>query len=147
MQITATKNKDNKSDTFTKSNNIVTINGTDYDLDNLNEKPIPVTDENGTVTNQSEIDSFADRCYLENEVKYIKIEVDNQNFFDFVNNNYMLFFDTDLNGDISDTELDALVIHYNLDEVDRVKNRKAIIAGFGEEEWKTKRIACGQTVK
>ena len=84
------------------------------------------------------------QCYVENGIKHIKIYVDNQHFFLFVNNNYLLFHDKDLNGDIDLTELAGLIDCYNLPEEDRRKEHLDFKKTFTDVEWIERRKSCEQ---
>jgi len=57
------RTKDNTFDLISISGKVLTINGKNYDLDNLAVRPEQVMDESGKVTNQDEIDSFSDRVW------------------------------------------------------------------------------------
>lgn len=141
MKIKAIKSQENKSDILELNGNIFKINGKDYDLDNL-LLPEVGTDENPKPDNtQFFIDN---QCYIENGITQLKIYVDNQHFFLFVNNNYLLFHDKDLNGEIDLTELADLITCYNLSEEDRRKEHLEYKATFTDEEWVARRKSCGQ---
>lgn len=130
MKITATLSK--TGDELSLNGNEITIDGLTIPLDN---PPVYPTDEN------ADIHAFMDAnpVYVDqNGDVLIRLKVDNEHFFDFVNNNYLLFFDTDLNGDIDLSELEALVNHYNLSEEERRTNRANIKAGYSVEDWKAR---------
>ena len=135
MKINAIKSQTNKSDILALSGNILGINGKDYDLENLLS---PSTEEDADNT-QFYLDN---PCYLESGIKQLKIYVSQEDFFDYVNNNFKLFFDTDLNGDIDDIEFSNWITHYNLPENGKRANRKVIKDGFSPEEWKARIEAC-----
>lgn len=121
-----------KSDTLSLNGSVLTINGTDYDLDAATA--LPVIDEETGQTESPE----NQRVYLQNSETIVYLKIDDLHQFDFVNKNFALFFDTDLNGDISPEELAAYVEHYNLTEDERRANRKAIKDGFTAKEWKAR---------
>ena len=137
MKIQAIKSQENKSDILELNGNILKLNDKDYDLDNLSS---PSIEENVDNT-QFFIDN---QCYLENGIEHIKINVDQQHFFLFVNNNYLLFHDKDLNGEIDVSELSDLIRCYNLSEKNRVKEHKDYIKTFTDKEWIARRKSCGQ---
>ena len=140
MKINAIKSQTNKSDILELSGNILKINGKDYDLDNLST-PAQATETTPEPDNtQFYIDN---QCYIDlHGVKQLKIYVSQEDFFDHVNNNFKLFFDTDLNGDIDDIEFNNWITHYNLPGNGKRANRKAIKDGFSSEEWKLRIEAC-----
>ena len=120
MKIQGIKSQGNVSDVLLLTGNILSINGKDYDLDAL----LPPSVEEGADNTQFFIDN---QCYIINGTKYIKIHVDNQDYFLFINNNYLLFFDVDMDGEIDIDELGNLIDHYNLNEEEKVGVRKDII--------------------
>lgn len=137
MKIQGIKLRENKSDILELNGNILKINGKNYNLDNLLS---PSVEEDADNT-QFFIDN---QCYIENGAKHIKIYVDQQHFFLFVNNNYLLFHDKDLNDEIDLSELGGLINCYNLSEKDRVKEHLDFKKTFSDEEWIARRKACGQ---
>ena len=140
MEIQAIKSQENKSDILALSGNILKINGNDFDLNNL-LSPVQPTEENPEPDNtQFYLDN---PCYIDAQgVEHLKQYVSQEDFFDYVNNNFQLFFDTDLNGDIDAIEFDNWIIHYNLPENGKRANRKVIKDGFSPEEWKLRIEAC-----
>ena len=137
MKIQAIKSQKNVSDILELNGNNLTINGKDYDLDNLLSPSIEEDADN----TQFFIDN---QCYLENGFKQVKIYVDNQHFFMFVNNNAILFYDKDLNGDIDLTELKDLIDTYNMTEENRRKKHIDFKNSFTDKEWIERRKMCGQ---
>ena len=136
MKINAIKSQTNKSDKLELSGNILGINGKDFDLENLLS---PSTEEDADNT-QFYIDN---PCYIDSQgVKHLKIYVSQEHFFLFVNNNYMLFYDKDLNGDIDMAELGALINAFNLPENIRRANHKKYRDSFTPEDWKKRMEAC-----
>lgn len=135
MKIQAIKSQTNKSDTLEKNGNILKINGKDYDLDNLLS---PSTEEDADNT-QFYIDN---PCYVENGVDQLKIHVSQEHFFLFVNNNYLLFHDKDLNGEIDMQELAGLIDTYNLTENERRAVHKSYRDTFSPADWKLRIEAC-----
>ena len=140
MKIQAIKSQTNKSDILELSGNILKINGKPFDLNNLST-PAQPTEANPEPDNTQFF--TGNPCYIDAAgVKQLKIYVSNQDFFDYMNNNFKLFFDTDLNDDIDDTEFVKWVAHYNLSEDEKVVNRKAIKESFTAEEWKIRMEVC-----
>jgi hypothetical protein len=126
------------NDILSVSGSILTINKAEYDVAKVKE--LPVIDEKTQMMESPE----NQRVYLESDgstVIYLKIDFEHS--FDFQNRNYELFFDKDLNGDISLEELTAFVTHYNLTEEERIANRRKIRAGYTEEEWKARMDKLG----
>lgn len=109
---------------------IINLDGRDYDLDNLNEKPVAETDDTGAITNQEEIDDFTDAVYIENGEKILFVIVDgpanedhpeyqDRQFF-FINNNALNLFDLNSNGVIEEgEELERFVEIWNTSWDDR----------------------------
>jgi len=136
---TTQKSSQNISDKLSLSGNILTINGKDYDLDSL------LTVPEATEDNQDAIIAFyaENKCYIDNAgITQLKIAVDNAHFFLFINNNYLLFHDKDLNGEIDLTELEDLIRCYNQTEEERRAEHKAYRDSFTPEEWKARMEAC-----
>jgi len=137
MKIKPTFNKNQISDELSINGNVLKVNGKDFDTENLLS---PSTEENADNT-QFFIDN---PCYIENDIKHLKIYVDSKHWFLFINNNYLLFHDKDLNGEIDLDELKGLIDCYNLPEADRVKEHKDYIKTFTVDDWIARRKSCGQ---
>lgn len=135
MKIQAIKSQENKSDILQLNGTELNINGTIFPIDNLPEYP---TDENADTQAFFE----ANQCYSQNGTDHIKIYVDQQHFFLFVNNNYLLFHDKDLNGEIDIDELKGLIDCMNLSEEDRRKEHGEYRSTFSAEDWKTRMETC-----
>lgn len=140
MKIQGIKSQTDKSDILELNGNIFKINVKDYDLDNL-LSPSQPTEENPEPDNSQ---FFTDnQCYIDAQgIKQLKIYVNDQDFFDYMNNNFKLFFDIDLNGDIDKAEFEKWVIHYNLSEPEKEMNRGKIKESFSPEHWKTRMEIC-----
>jgi hypothetical protein len=160
-KITATD-----SSTAVKSDRTLTVDGTEYDLDNLETIPeklvvtAEVTDDDGNVTTEAvteddvttrdeEIATFKSTyaCYTDangDDVCFLSVGKDRE--FIFKNNNYKLFFDVNLNDDLDDDELDAFFVHWNLSVSDAKAARAAIMADYTKADWKSRRENCGQKV-
>lgn len=138
------------SDNLSLNGPILTINGKDYNLDTLLVIP---------EKNQQEF-LQENRCYIDEKGnKIIQLQVDFFLQFLFINNNYMLFYDKDLNEDLSMDELKEFVRIFNLPETDiedkdkesdthgqviqegRRTAHKKIIASYSPEEWKAREKA------
>jgi len=130
MKIQAVKSQKNKSDTLELNGNELTINNTIFDLTNLHQYP---TEKNADI--QTFIET--ERCYKDqNGIDIIQLKVDQQHFFLFVNNNYLLFHDKDLNGELDLSELCCFVDCYNLSEEDRLKNHRKTIDKYEKKSGK-----------
>lgn len=124
-----------KSDIIELNENILTINGKPYDLDNLLS---PSTEENA-----GNIQFFKDnQCYTDNGIIYINLNVDIYHHFMFINNNDLIFYDKDLNGDIDKSELAGMLEVYNMTEDDRRASREKFKDSFTAEQWKERVKAC-----
>jgi len=133
MKIQAIKSQTNKSDILELKGTELTINGTIYDLNNL--QPYP-TEENADIPGFIE----TERCYTDaNGIDQINIKVSQEHSFLFVNSNYLLFHDKDLNGELDLNELKGLIDCYNLSEQDRRKEHLEYKATFSDKEWSTRR--------
>lgn len=137
MKIQAILSQTNKSDILKLNGNILEINGKDYDLDNL-ESPSIEEDADNT---QFFIDN---QCYKDLSGEHIKIYVDNKHFFLFINDNYLLFHDKDLNGEIDLSELADLINCYNLSEENRKIEHLEYKNSFSPKDWVKRRVTCGQ---
>ena len=134
MKIQAIKSQENKSDTLEFIGNVLKINGKDYDLENL-PSPVQPTEETPEPDNtQFYLDN---QCYTDLQgIDQLKIYVSHEHFFLFVNNNYLLFHDKDLNGEIDMTELGELIDTYNLTEPARRAVHRAYRDSFTPQKWK-----------
>jgi hypothetical protein len=136
MKIQTQLNK--TADKISLSSSILTINGKDYDLENV--KPLS---ENETCENQ--------RVYLEGKdiIIFLKIDVELQ--FIFMSYNLMRFYDINENNLIDLSELKLIVIHWNLPEDEREAERLKIIdaylliEGNTKESWKLKGVPIAET--
>lgn len=113
------------ADTITKSGSILTINGIDYDLNNLSPKQEPILDDEGRATNQKEIDAM--RVWQdESGNKNMVIMPDTEKQFMFINGNLLRFYDLDNRGEIDEgEELDRLVDAWNMTPEERLKYHKS----------------------
>lgn len=138
MKIQAILSQTNKSDILKLNGTVLKINGKDYDLYKLNS---PSTEDEADNT-QFFIDN---QCFVDSDgIGHLKIYVDNKHFFLFINNNYLLFHDKDLNGDIDLNELRGLIDCYNLSEDDRKKEHLEYKVTFSPGKWIERRKMCGQ---
>ena len=136
MKITAIKSQTNKSDILELKGNELTINKLTVLLDDLPKYPV---EENADI--QAFLD--ANQCYTDLQgVIQLKIYVSQEHFFLFVNNNYLLFHDTDLNGEIDIDELADLIRCYNLTEEKRKAEHKKYRDSFSTEDWKIRMETC-----
>jgi hypothetical protein len=119
------------ADLLSLSGSTLTINGTEYDLDNVQELPEGETHEN-------------QRVYKQGEDTIIFLHVDTELQFLAINHNLMRFFDIDENNLISMDELKIFVDHWNKPEAERKAERLAIMNEYlktgTKEDWKKKGI-------
>lgn len=110
------------------SGNILTVDSVDYDLDNLNQIPSVILDDEGNCTNDEEIESFTESVYIakDGETKVLKIAVDTDRQFLLINGNASKFYDWNDDGTIDEeTELPDFVEIWNQTEEERRAVRKA----------------------
>lgn len=111
-----TQLKDKKDD-LKLDGNILSINGEDYDLQNLPSYIDPI----------DEIEQEQPRLYQKNDDIYGLFYIDFDVQFMFINNNTMLFYDIDMDGDLSIDEVKVLVEHWNMSPEERREAHKAIL--------------------
>lgn len=129
------------ADELKLSENILTINGTDYDLSAPQELSESESPEN-------------QRVYLRGEETVIFLKIDTEKSFMFTKtkikgtneygSNLMRFYDVNDDGDISLSELAIIVEHWNMSEEDRREAHKVIRDEFlktgSVEDWLMKGV-------
>jgi len=118
-----TMNKKNHDD-FSISGNIITINDTDYDLENPQVlQEIGKDEEDNPI-----LESYENqRVYLENDICYVRLIVDFLQFHLFANSGYLIFHDKDSNGELDLLEyMNFLGCLLNSDSERREEHRQVI---------------------
>lgn len=141
MKIQTQLNK--TADKISLSGSILTINGTDYDLNNVKPLPEIGKDKNDNPVYESPENQ---RVYLAGENITILLKIDVELQFMFMSYNLMRFYDINENNLIDLNELKLIVTHWNLPEEKRETERLKImetylaIEGNTKESWKLKGI-------
>jgi hypothetical protein len=118
MKIKPTFNKENISDVLELSGRTFTVNGKSFDLDNLSSAPESVTNEEEIATNQAEIDQFNidNPVRIENGKEFFHLSVAMNRRFIYINNNYKLVHDKNMDGEFDQAEFEDFIRCYNLEE-------------------------------
>jgi hypothetical protein len=124
MKIKATFNKENISDVLEINGNDLTVNGLIMPLDNLPKYP---TEENADI----QVFLEANPAYTDQngeDILQLKVAM-NRNFL-FMNNNYLIFHDKNMNGEFDQAELEDFVNCYNLENDDRIEEHRQYYIEF-----------------
>lgn len=141
-------------DSISYSGNIISVEGLDYDFENLPVLPDPVFDDEENCLNEEEIIKIESGCFYKDERgnSFGKISVsvsDGSSFLavgnefkdaegnKFVCQNLYLFYDLDCDCDFSLSELKKLIDSLNMTKEKRAAYHDKIKSDFGWPEGKT----------
>lgn len=129
------------ADELNLAGNILTVNGTDYDLSTSQELPEGESCENQRVYLQGEETIIFLKIDVEKSFMFTKTKIKGTNLY---GSNLMRFYDVNDDGDISIDELAIIIEHWNMNEEERHATHKAIrdefLKTWSVEDWLMKGI-------
>lgn len=121
-----TMNKKNP-DNFSISGNILTINGTDYDLENPQAFPEIGKDEQDNPIFES---CENQRVYIDGDICYVRLIVDFYQFFLFKDKNNLIMHDRDSDGELDLLEYFNFLGCLLLPDTERREDHRQVITEF-----------------